>query len=140
MLILSIHPEFVAAIFNGTKRVEYRRRVPRQAPKGSKLAIYESSPMSALVGTAVIDCIVQTTPSTLWQMSKSIGSISHQAYTDYFTNSNRAVGIFLHSIRPLPSPISLGDIRKCWPGFHPPQQFAYLDEAEFFRKVLRTAA
>ena len=126
MLLLSIRPEYSEAIFNGTKCVEFRRRVPRQAGPGTAIAIYASSPTCALVGLAMVVEFIEATPMALWREYKSVAGISYDAYRSYFSGTKRAVGIVLTEVRRLSQSLDLDTLRKQWPGFHPPQQFAYL--------------
>ena len=140
MLLLSIHPVFASASLDGTKRVEFRRRSPRQAPAGSKLAIYASSPTCALVATATIDHYIEATPMSLWRQCREFGGISHSEFMNYFDGAEKAVGILLRSVQPLSMQIGLGELRTWWPGFHPPQQFAYLDDGELATKLRLIAA
>lgn len=128
MLLLSIRPTYVDAILNGSKRIEFRRRVPRQAAIGSELAIYASSPVCALVCVARIASIVESNPTRIWQSYSSVGGISKADFWHYFIGTNRAAGIILTDVRRLCRPVCLRDLRERWVGFHPPQQFAYLDE------------
>ena len=128
MLLLSIRPEYSEAIFSGSKCVEFRRRVPRQAEPGTELAIYESSPTCALVGFAMIAEFAEATPMSLWRKYRSVGGISYDAYRTYFSGTERAVGIVLTGVRRLTHAVDLDTLRERWPGFHPPQQFAYLTE------------
>ncbi len=140
MLLLSIHPEFAAAILDGTKQVEFRRRSPRQAPAGSKLAIYASSPTCALVATATIDRYIEATPLSLWRQCREFGGISHSEFMSYFEGAEKAVGILLRSVQPLSIQVGLSELRAWWPGFQPPQQFAYLDDSELSTKLRLIAA
>ena len=126
MLLLSIRPMFAEAILSGSKSVEFRRRIPRKAEPGTEVAIYASSPTCALVGIATISEFAEATPEELWRRYKNVGGITYAAYTDYFSGSERAVGIVLTRVRRLMNQMALADLRSQWPGFHPPQQFAYL--------------
>ncbi len=129
MLLLSIHPQFAEAILNGTKSVEFRRRKPLRCDPGTRLLIYSSSPTCALVGTATIDEVQQDTPRKIWQACGRFGGISYPFYNTYFDSCKAAVGICLSDPKRLDHPVPLNVLRVLWPGFHPPQQFAYLDLA-----------
>ena len=129
MLLLSIRPAYVNEILNGSKRIEFRRRVPRQAAIGSEVAIYASSPVCALVCVARIAGIVESSPTSIWRKYSSVGGISQVDFRHYFSGTNLAAGIMLADVRRLSLPVSLCDLRERWAGFHPPQQFAYLNES-----------
>ena len=128
MLLLSIRPKFANAILDGSKTVEFRRRAPRQVVLGSELVIYESSPTCALVGLATIEGLIECSPSQLWRKCKEIGGIEYEGFCEYFANADRAVGIILGSARRLSTQVDLEALRVYWPGFHPPQQFVYIND------------
>jgi predicted transcriptional regulator len=46
---LSIRPNFASALYDGSKRFEYRRRRVRLAT-GDRVLVYESAPVSAVTG------------------------------------------------------------------------------------------
>jgi predicted transcriptional regulator len=47
-ILLSIKPEFVKQIFAGTKRYEFRRRLPKE--EVGKLVIYATNPVKQVMG------------------------------------------------------------------------------------------
>ena len=47
--LLAIRPGFAAALYDGSKRFEYRRRRVQIAP-GDRILVYESAPVSAVTG------------------------------------------------------------------------------------------
>lgn len=126
MLLLSIRPEFAESILSGTKEVEFRRRVPRRVGSGSQIVIYATSPTSALVGLATIADIIEASPVSMWRRYRKVGGIEYQAFTEYYAGSENAVGIVLTNVRRFLNPPALGELRKVWGRFQPPQQFAYL--------------
>lgn len=136
MLLVSIKPNFAEQILDGSKKVEFRRRHPRQIELGSRMLIYASSPIRALIGTAVVFDVVEASPEEVWSVYQDVGGIEHDAFNAYFESSDRAVAIRLRKPVRLDKAIPLDDLRCKWPGFHPPQQFAYLT-SERLRKITR---
>lgn len=128
--MLSIRPKYVTRILAGEKSVEFRRRLPRQAPIGSKLAIYATAPVGGLVAMAKIESYIESGPQNVWRSCRGKGGISCSEFNSYFKDSELAVGIFLASVQPVTPIVTLRDLRDWWPGFHPPQQFAYFDDQE----------
>ena len=125
MLLLSVHPTYVDLIFAGTKRVELRRRKPRVHPR-DRVAIYASSPVMSLIGVIRVAEVRVAAPAILWEDVKEIAGLKRESYCRYFENSSHAVGIMIAGTQRFRSPVPLCDLRKWWPGFHPPQQFRYL--------------
>ena len=135
-MLVSIKPNFAEQILDGSKKVEFRRRHPRQIELGSRMLIYASSPIRALIGTAVVFDVVEASPEEVWNVYQDVGGIEHDAFNAYFESSDRAVAIRLRKPVRLDKAIPLDDLRCKWPGFHPPQQFAYLT-SERLRKITR---
>lgn len=125
VLFLSIHPEYVSAMAQGTKTVELRKQVPRCKPD-DWIAIYSSSPVMRLEAVARITSIMVSTPKSVWEKWRNKCGVSKLVFDNYFLDSRRAVAIELNSYRSLPTPISLVELRSRWHGFHPPQGFRYL--------------
>ncbi|WDQ16782.1 ASCH domain-containing protein [Rhodopirellula sp. P2] len=129
MLFLSIHPEYVQAILEGRKTVELRKRRPR-AEVGSTVVIYATMPQCEVVATAIVERIQSAEPAKLWRQVRDTAAVSKQAYERYFADTETAVGIHLRHVQRFVEPIPLGDLRKSWEGFHPPQQFRYLTSCQ----------
>ena len=139
MLLLSIRPRFANQILDGSKQVEFRRRHPRQIEFGSRMLIYASSPTRALIGTAIVFDVVEASPEEVWNEYQHVGGIEREQFNAYFVASKRAVAIRLRQPVRFETAISLADLRRKWPGFHPPQQFAYLT-SERLKKITRLVA
>lgn len=136
MLLLSIRPTFADQILDGIKKVEFRRRNPRRIELGSPILIYASSPIQALIGTAVVFDIVESSPEKVWEEYKDVGGIDHDQFNSYYKDCDRAIAIRLRKPMRLQTAIPLEHLRCKWPGFHPPQQFVYLS-AEWLKKIAR---
>ncbi len=126
MLFLSIHPEHVEAIIEGRKTVELRKRKPNIDP-GSTVVIYATMPKCEAVAVATIRAIQSGSPSELWKACGKQAAVSAQAFSDYYVDAKKAVGIHLSNVAVFEHAVSLRELRKQWHGFHPPQQYRYLD-------------
>ena len=128
MLLLSIHPVYVEKIFAGTKTVELRKRKPN-VDVGSKVVIYSTMPECEIVGFATISGFEVCRPSQLWSKVSSSCGVTKSEFNSYFSSSEMSVGIHLKDPVWFEDAFTLSDLRKLWPGFHPPQQFQYLQES-----------
>ena len=128
MLLLSIHPVYVEKIFAGTKTVELRKRKPN-VEVGSKVVIYSTMPECEIVGFATISGFEVGRPSQLWSKVSASCGVTRSEFNSYFSNSETSVGIFLKDATRFDDAFALSNLRKLWPGFHPPQQFQYLQES-----------
>jgi predicted transcriptional regulator len=121
---MSIRPQFANAILDGTKRVEFRKR--RLAVDVSRVVIYTTSPVQAVVGEFTIADQVVGTPHALWRRYASVAGIDRAAFFKYFEGSTDAVGIVIDRVVEYKTPRSLDEIE---PGARPPQSFFYLESA-----------
>ena len=139
MLLLSIRPNFADQILDGSKTVEFRRQHPRQIKLGTRMLIYASSPVRALIGTAVVVEVIEGSPEEVWNEFETVGGIEHDQFNAYYEACDRAIVIRLSKPVRFKKVIPLDDLRAKWPGFHPPQQFAYLS-SERIKKISRVAS
>ena len=129
MLFISIHPEYVNAIIEGRKTVELRKRQPR-SEVGSTVVIYATMPRCEVVATATLVGVESATPNSLWRKVKDDVAVTKSRFDLYYANSDTAVALYIADVSVFDSPIKLSDLRERWQGFHPPQQFQYLDSKQ----------
>ncbi|MCC6511717.1 MAG: ASCH domain-containing protein [Pirellulaceae bacterium] len=129
MLLLSIHQKYVDLILDGRKTVELRKRIPR-ASVNEEIAIYCCVPRMAIVATAKIADIQAIEPGSFWELHGKATGVTRLQFNEYYANSTKAVGLFLKNVVAFEIPLGLSELRKAWPGFHPPQQFRYLSASQ----------
>jgi predicted transcriptional regulator len=80
--LMSINPQYVRAIMEGQKLVEFRKK------KFSKdihyVLVYETAPRKSVVGYFTVNKIDVGTPQDLWERHASIGKISKDDYFAYY--------------------------------------------------------
>ena len=62
MILLPIHAEFVEKIKDGSKRFEFRRRIPSKLHKGDFVAIYCTRPICKIVGCFEVGGVLSGSP------------------------------------------------------------------------------
>lgn len=129
MLLLSIHPRFANAIFDGKKTVELRRRVPKLT-RGDRVVVYATVPTAKVIGTFTVDSVVSNDLKSLWLETHVTAAVTKTEFDDYFRGLENGVGIRVGQKMRFPTPIPLSLLRELWPGFHPPQGFRYLSESQ----------
>lgn len=87
-ILISIKPEYVEQIFNGSKRYEYRRRLPND--KIDKIVIYCTAPVKSVVGEVSVIKTLSNTLGKLWKQTKDFAGISKEKYFDYFSRKEIA--------------------------------------------------
>jgi predicted transcriptional regulator len=129
MLLLSIHPRFAEAIFDGTKKVELRRRAPKLMA-GDEVVVYATVPTAAVLGKFTVKSVDSSELRDLWQLTRKVASVSSLEFDAYFDGLDRGVGIWIANTQRYSSTVSLTELRNSIPGFHPPQGFRYLSADE----------
>jgi predicted transcriptional regulator len=126
--IISIHPCYADAILAGEKTIELRRRVPKLT-SGSRLWIYATRPMGAVIGVVTIREVAKAAPSTIWRRHRSGAGVDHASFKAYFKGAHEAVAILLTAAERV-SPITIEQLRKIRNRFHPPQVLLRLTDSE----------
>jgi predicted transcriptional regulator len=124
-IVLSLKPHYARAIAAGTKRVDFRRRFPRNIPAARAL-IYTSSPLQALTLTATITSVHRAPAADLWRLFSNIAGVTHDELATYLAGAPDPAAHLLADVHPLPHPIPLEDPRLRAAGFRPPQSFTVL--------------
>lgn len=64
-ILLSIHPEYAAMIYDGRKKIEFRTTIPRKynlydvvAPRNDYIFVYETAPVYAVTGWIKVDSYI----------------------------------------------------------------------------------
>ncbi len=125
ILLLSIRPQFVNKLLNGSKSSELRRVKPRVV-RGDVVLIYETSPTMALVGYGIVESVTTDRPDKLWQKVKKRSGITKLEFDQYYEGSDMGYAINFSNVDSLRTSVSLSLLRSKIDGFHPPQSYRYL--------------
>ena len=126
--LISIRPRYAEAILTGEKTVELRRRIPA-IDLGTRLWIYATRPLGAIVGSAIVDKIIEGTPVEIWEMCMGRIAVGRCEYDEYFAGTDSALGIVLTDVTRR-RPIGIEQLREIQQGFHPPRVLARLSRQE----------
>ena len=121
-VLLSIKPEFVHKIFEGTKKFEFRKRVFKDISV-KKVIVYSSSPEQKVIGEFEIETILNDTPNNIWIQTKLYSGISQEFYDEYFEGRDRAYAIKVGSTKMYRKQKILADFNVQFA----PQSFAYVE-------------
>ena len=121
-VLLSIKPEFVHKIFEGTKKFEFRKRVFKDISV-KKVIVYSSSPEQKVVGEFEIESILSDAPDKIWEQTKVHSGITQEFYNDYFKGCDKAYAIKIATIKKYRKSKSLADYNI----HSAPQSFVYVD-------------
>lgn len=119
-IIISIKPEYVNKIINGSKKFEFRTKAAKRDIK--KIIIYETIPVKKVVAEAEIVEVLALTPDELWAVAKKEAGVSKEFFDSYFKDKKIAYAYKLGTIKVYDTPKDLIEfgIRKA------PQSFVYV--------------
>jgi len=120
---MAIKPEYVELILNGDKWFEYRRVMPQKDV--DKILIYETAPVSRVVGEAEVLTLVSACVDDLWKWTwRFSGIFTYKEYLDYFAGCKQAYAYRLGKVRKYKTPYTLEDLHIA----RAPQSFCYLPD------------
>ena len=119
-ILISINPEFVEKILDGTKRFEFRKIECKE--NVDELVIYCTSPVMKVVGIASVRRVIKGEPEEIWKQTKEYAGVSKGFYDKYYTGKSKAVAFELSDVRRFDDPKELSDYGVACP----PQSFVYV--------------
>jgi predicted transcriptional regulator len=129
LMLVSIRPRYVGDILCGTKTVELRRIRP-QIATGQLVAIYATSPVSAVVATCRVTKVEVAQPPVVKRSTLTAAAITGEEFDQYFRGSPQAVAIHLDAVTPLDEVITLQELRLHRRTYNPPQTWHFFDDIE----------
>jgi len=127
--IISIHPRHANAILDGAKTIELRRRIPALSI-GTRLWIYATRPVGAVIGTATVERIVRGEPEEIWLEFGDQTGIARIDFDPYFDGVDQAIGLLLVNARRSIEHVEIEQLRCLRDGFHPPQVMMAISSRE----------
>lgn len=119
-ILLSINPEHVENIFNGSKEYEFRKIKCKKDV--DKIIIYSTAPVMKVVGEAKVERIIEGNPSEVWEQTKKKSGIDESFYFDYYKDKAKAVAYKLFEVVKYTVPKELSSFGLS----NAPQSFVYL--------------
>ena len=119
-ILISINPEHVENIINGSKKFEYRKIAAKQDI--SSIVIYETTPVKRIVAEAEIIDVLILSPDELWKQTKQASGISNEFFDEYFKGKKIAYAYKLGKVKVYETPKTLLDYGVK----NAPQSFIYL--------------
>ncbi len=128
VVVLSVRPKYAAAIENGTKQVEFRKKFSARAASSQAL-VYVTSPVQEFRISASIADVIQDTPTAIWDRFGHVAGCSRLEFDQYFEGSDSAVALPLSNVQTLANPVHFKAPSLASVNFKPPQSFAILPQA-----------
>lgn len=131
---MSIHPAYAAAILDGSKLVEFRKRPI--ADDVTHVVVYATAPVSAVVGAFTVADQYTVHPKALWRRFRAVAGIGQKDFMTYYEGRDFGTAIAIGNVMPAASPLALAaDLGIS----RPPQSFQYLNEEIAGRTLLALA-
>jgi predicted transcriptional regulator len=127
-LLISLRPRFANAILLGAKTVEVRRRAVN-APPGTPIILYASSPVRAVVGTARLLRVDKYGHDAAWRRFGNGLGLTRFEFDAYLEGTSTVFLLHLQKVRTLNQPLPLRRLQEDGP-FRPPQSFRYVAESD----------
>lgn len=129
--LLSIKPRYTEAIFDGSKRFEFRRA--SFARSVAVALIYATTPIKRVVGEFDVGAVITAPLDQLWQRTRKYAGIDRDFFFEYFDGLTVGHAIEIGDVRPYSRPFC----PMLTMGVRPPQSFQYVDPPKR-RAVIRT--
>ena len=124
-ILISIQPEYANQIMEGCKTVELRRRFVEAVDRDTRLFIYSSKPVGAIIGCARIDKVIKLPVKQIWKRFHKQACIEKGEFEKYFDGVEFGFVVSLGDVTPLTEFLVREDILGRW-GIRPPQSYMYL--------------
>lgn len=134
-LFIAVKPEYANKLISGEKDIELRKTKPH-VQAGDYAIIYASAPAKAIWGFGRIKSIILCSPQEMWANYSTRLGINEQDFLVYYSGSDKSVGIEFEMIKSI-NPISLDELRRVDPNFHPPQIYRYVTNEEIRTVLLK---
>lgn len=119
-ILLSINPNHVENILNGTKQYEFRKTVCKRHV--DKILIYSTKPIMKIVGEAEVEDILIDKPNAIWEKTHIMSGINKNFFDKYYENRETAVAYKLKNVVEYTQPKELKDYGL----INAPQSFRYI--------------
>ena len=119
-MLLSINPEHVESILNGSKQYEFRRIQCRADV--DTILIYSTSPIMQVVAEASVKEVIVGSVLDVWRLTKEYAGVSYPFFRKYYKGKKTAVAYKLDNVITFKEPKMLTDFGIS----HPPQSFVYV--------------
>lgn len=135
-LLLSLKPRYANLVFDGLKKVELRRRSPRNL-EGRDVFVYVTNPDRILRGGFKVGNVWIGTPEEIWEIVSDKAGVEKPEFDAYY--AGREVAYAFEIVEPLEyeNPLTLDVLKRMFRNFVVPQSWRYVkpDEHRAFRDM-----
>lgn len=120
-ILLSIKPEYIERILDGSKEYEFRKKLPHK--EVNKVVMYSTDPDQCVVGEFEVIETISMKPTPMWEHTKLKAGISRSKYRNYFHGCETAYAYRIGKVTQYEERKKLQDYNIS----QAPQSFIYLD-------------
>lgn len=121
-MLLSINPEHVHNILQGTKTYEFRKILCKR--KVDKIVMYATYPVKRVVGEVEVIDVLEMKKEALWKITKKQSGITKEFFDKYYEGRETAIAYKLGEVIEYEEPHELREI-----GVNvAPQSYMYLSD------------
>ncbi len=121
-VLLSVRPHYANKILDGTKKYEFRRRIPRDQ-RVNTIILYATKPVGKVVGEFTIKSVHMGHPNSLWKRTRRFAGISERLFVDYFLGCHIGYAIEVNRVKRYREPKNVSDFLASGVA---PQSYAYV--------------
>jgi len=124
-ILLPFKSKFIPAIFNGTKRWEFRKTFFKKYQANDLIFIYVAHPIEKIVGYFKGTEILRASPQELWIQCSDLSGLSEADFFEYFHGKTEGCAIRIDELTIFPHRVDLNLLGLS----RPPQLYSYVDSA-----------
>lgn len=121
-VLLSIKPEYVEKILDGSKKFEFRKNIFKNQDV-KNVIIYSTMPIGKVVAEFDIKKIHRDSPELIWKKTSKYSGITKDFFDDYYSGRDQAVAIEIGEIIEYDKPLDLHELGS---NITPPQSYRYI--------------
>jgi len=135
---MSIKPKYAYKILRGEKKFELRKRGDG-IDHGTRVIIYASSKVKAIIGEFNVGKIYKKPIENLWNLVKDHAGITKEEFDNYFKKYDYGYAIEVLDPITYDNPISLETIREELnePKWNPPVSYCRIDEKHLLISIIK---
>ena len=127
-VLLSVRPHFAEALLEGSKTADVRRRFPT-LHAGTRIYIYSSSHVGAVLGTVDLETVDRDDVCKLWSRHRDRIGISKDDFLNYIEGVRKPAVLIVENPRCWKGAMPRSILQEVL-GLKPPQSFRYLNESQ----------
>lgn len=121
-VLLSIKPEFVDKILEGSKKFEFRKNTFKRDGI-TTVVVYSTMPVGKVVGEFDIEDVICENLDLLWKKTEKTAGISKEFFDQYYIGRHTGTAIKVGNVIRYDRPLCISELGE---NITPPQSYRYL--------------